>query len=81
MSPRYQFVIIGAVLGGILGALSAWTYVRAKENGGLFTTRRENGREVAVKAGVPDYFRLGLTVIGLVRQMQNMVTEPSRVNV
>ncbi len=77
MSPRYQFAIIGAVVGGILGALSAWTYIRARENGGLFTTQQENGREVAVRAGIPDYFRLGLTVFGLVRQMQNMVSEPS----
>ncbi len=73
MSSRNQFMIIGAVIGAILGALAAYAYIEGQRQGGLLTTKREKGHEVVVEAGVGDYFRLGTAVYALVRQIQSMV--------
>jgi hypothetical protein len=67
-------MIIGAVLGAVLGSASAWTYVQAKETGGLWTTTRREGRQVAVRAAFPDYFKLGMTVFALIRQVMGLVS-------
>ncbi len=73
LSARNQFMIIGAILGAILGAAGAWAYVESRRNGGLLTTKTENGQDVVVQAGPTDYMKLGLGVYGLVRQVQGMV--------
>jgi hypothetical protein len=73
LSNPNMFIIIGVLLGAFLGGLGGWAYIQAQQNGGLWTKKREHGREVAVQAGVGDYFRIGMAVYGLIRMVQGLV--------
>lgn len=73
MSSRNQFILIGAIVGAILGSAAAYAYLQSQRTGGLFATKKVNGREVQVKAGAGDYFRIATAVFALVRQIQGMV--------
>ena len=73
LSSQNTIIIIGAVLGAVLGGLGGWAYLEARQNGGLFTTKKEGGREMVVKAGPADFFRIGMAVWALVRMVQGLV--------
>ncbi len=66
-------MIIGAVVGAILGAAAAYAYIESQRTGGLLTKKKVQGREVTVKAGALDYFRIGTAVYAVVKQLQGMV--------
>ncbi len=71
MSPRNRFILLGGFVGAVLGGVAAWAYLNSQENG-LWTHKREHGREVTVQAGLGDFFKIGLAVFGIVRQIQSM---------
>ena len=73
MSPRNQFMIIGAGVGALLGAVAAYLYVESQVPGGVTTTGKEPGRQLRVKAGVTDYLKIGSAVYTLVRELQKLV--------
>ncbi|HEX9115275.1 MAG TPA: hypothetical protein VGA61_04345 [Anaerolineae bacterium] len=75
MSSRNQFMIIGAVVGAVLGALAAYAYHETQRTGGLMTTKRDRGREIRVQAGVADYMKIGTAVYGVIRLIQGLVKE------
>ncbi len=66
-------MLIGAAVGAILGALAAYIYIESQGAGGLATTRKANGQQVRVKAGMADYLRIGGAVYTLVRELQKLV--------
>jgi hypothetical protein len=66
-------MIIGAVVGGVVGALAAYAYIESQRTGGLFVTKRERGRDLRVQAGTLDYVRIGAAVYALARQIQAML--------
>ncbi len=72
MSPRNQFMIIGAVVGAVLGALAAYLYVESQVPG-VTATVKEPGRKLRVKAGVTDYLKIGSAAYTLVRELQKLV--------
>ncbi len=74
MSPRNRLILLGGLVGAGLGATLAWTYLRSQETG-LWVKKRQNGREVTVRAGAMDFVKIGLAVFGIVRQIQAM-TKP-----
>ncbi len=69
MTDRNKFLIIGALAGAALGAALAWGYYR-QQTTGLWTTKRIEGRTLTVQAGPMDFMRLGLSVFGIVREIQ-----------
>ena len=71
MSSRRTIIIIGAVAGALLGASSAWAFTKAREQRAL--TAGPNARQLSVKAGVPDLVRIGVAILGLVRQITDLV--------
>ncbi len=73
LSSQYIFIIIGVVAGAFLGGLGGWAYMQAQQNGGLWTKKRDRGREMVVHAGAGDYFRIGMAVYGLIRMVQGLV--------
>ncbi len=76
MTPQNRFILLGGLAGAALGATAAYAYLKSQETG-LWTHKREHGREVAVQAGLGDFFRIGLAIFGIVRQIQSM-TKPQR---
>jgi len=65
MSARSKALIVGGAIGALLGLLAAWIYVR--------DLPAEEGQEPQLPAVVPgDALKLGLTVLGLLRQIAGL---------
>ena len=71
MNQQNKFILIGGVAGAALGAAIAWAYYK-QQTTGLWTTKREDGRTLTVQAGAGDFFRVGVALYGIVRQIQAM---------
>lgn len=63
MDKQMRFVIAGAALGGIIGALAAVVYSRAAE------VEQGEGQQSQSKLGASRIARLGLLVLGTVREI------------
>ncbi len=72
LSDRNKFMILGAVAGALIGTALAWAYYTQKTTG-LWTSRREDGKTLTFQAGPMDFFRVGMAIFAVVRQIQSMV--------
>ena len=65
MNARNKALIVGGVIGALVGLLAAWIYVRDLPG--------EEGQESALPEIAPgDTLRLGLGVLGLLRQIAGL---------
>jgi hypothetical protein len=60
-------IVIGGVVGAVVGATMAWAYVKSREAkagkpGG------QTGSQVRLKAGLPDYVKIGISLLNVIRQ-------------
>lgn len=67
LSARDRFMLIGGVVGAVLGATVAWAYANAKEQ--KSPTAAGAGKQVRLKAGAPDYVRIAMSLLTVVRQV------------
>jgi hypothetical protein len=62
MNARNKALIVGGAIGALLGLLAAWIYVREQPE--------EEGQETPLPEVAPgDALKIGLTVLGLLRQV------------
>lgn len=71
MSSRKGIILIGALAGAALGATAAWAYVQAQEKGASAGGRQ--GGKPALKAGVPELFKIGMALLSVMRQIAELV--------
>jgi len=65
MNARNRAFIVGGTIGALLGVLAAWIYVR--------DLPLEEAQEAQLPAMAPsDALKLGLTVLGLLRQIAGL---------
>lgn len=69
MSSRNTAIIIGGVVGAILGATAAWAYTQAQQ--GKLTTGA-SGQQLHLEASAPDYVKIAVAVVGLMRQVTDL---------
>jgi predicted ribosomally synthesized peptide with SipW-like signal peptide len=72
VSPRNRFILLAGVVGAALGAAGAWAYLQSQENK-LGLSARADGAPAEVQVGFGDFFRIGVALFGIVRQIQTMV--------
>jgi hypothetical protein len=65
VSTRNSAIIIGGLIGAVVGATAAWAYTTAKEGAAP-------GAQLRLKAGAPDYVKVGITLLGMVRQVTEL---------
>jgi len=74
VSDRNKYILMGAVAGAVLGAATAYAYYQSQESG-LWLQKRVEGKQLRVKAGTGDLVKIGLAVLGVVRQIRDMAKE------
>jgi hypothetical protein len=67
VSPRSTAIIVGGVVGAALGATLAWAYAQAQE--GKITSQLAAGRQLRLHAGAPEYVKIGISLLMLIRQV------------
>lgn len=70
VSPRSTAIIVGGVVGAALGATLAWAYMQAQE--GKIAPQLAAGRQLRLQAGVPEYAKIGVSLVMLIRQMTDL---------
>lgn len=70
MSARNRFIIIGALVGAVLGATAAWAYGKAQE--GKLPAASQTGPQLRLRAGAPEYVKIGMALFALVRQVVDL---------
>jgi hypothetical protein len=70
VSARNRFIVIGALAGAVLGATAAWAYTKAQE--GKLPAAGQAGRTLRLQAGAPEYVKIGVALIALVRQVVDL---------
>lgn len=68
-SNRNTVILIGAAIGLVLGATVAWAY--AKEQEGKLVAR-DNAHPLRLQAGASDIAKIGVALLGLVRQVDDL---------
>jgi hypothetical protein len=71
VTDRDKFILFGTAGGAVLGAILAWGYYR-QQTTGLWTTQRVDGKTFIVQAGPMDFIRIGLSVFGILREIQSL---------
>ncbi len=69
-SPRNTAIIIGGVVGAALGATLAWAYMQAQE--GKTAPQLATGRQLRLQAGAPEYMKVGVSLVMLIRQVTDL---------
>ena len=70
MSARNRFILIGALVGAVIGATGAWAYAQAKQ-GKL--PAGPTGAQLRLQAGAPEFVKVGMMVLALVRQVADLL--------
>lgn len=60
-------IVIGGVVGALLGATVAWAYVNSRE-AKADKSGRQIGSQVRLKASLPDYIKIGMSLLTVIRQ-------------
>ncbi len=71
VSSRNTAILLGGLIGAILGALAGWTYIRqqeAKVPAGALGVRAP----ATMQAGAADFVKIGVALLGLVRQFDEL---------
>lgn len=71
LSPTATAVLLGTVIGGVLGAGAAWTYMRQNEasKAHLVATK---GEPPLMNAGAGDFIKIGVALLALLRQFDDL---------
>jgi hypothetical protein len=69
VSDRNKAIIIGGLVGAALGITAAWAYAKVQEE--KLAPQLADGRELRLQAGAPEYVRIGIALLALIR----LVTE------
>ena len=69
-SSRITAIIIGALAGATLGGAAAWAYAKAQEEKN--PDRLATGLQYRYEAGAPEFVKIGLAVLALVRQVTEL---------
>jgi hypothetical protein len=69
VSNRKKAILIGGLVGAALGITAAWAYAKVQEE--KLTPQLADGRELRLQAGAPEYVRIGIALLALIR----LVTE------
>lgn len=67
VSSRNTAIIIGGAVGAVLGATAAWAYTQAQE--GKLPNGASAGHQMRLQAGAPDYVKIAVATVALVRQV------------
>jgi hypothetical protein len=70
VSPRNTAIIIGGLVGAALGATAAWAYTKAQED--KLATHLAAGGQLRLQAGAPEYVKIGITLLALLRQVTDL---------
>lgn len=70
MTSRNTAIIIGGAVGAVLGATAAWAYTQAQQ--GKLTSGVAGGQQLRLQAGAPDYVKIAVALVGLVRQVTDL---------
>lgn len=70
MTSRNTAIIIGGAVGAVLGATAAWAYTQAKQ--GKLTSGVEAGQQLRLQAGAPDFVKIAVALVALVRQVTDL---------
>ncbi len=71
MNSRNTAILLGGLIGAILGALAGWTYIRQQESN-LPATTLGFRAPATIQAGASDYVKIGVALLGLVRQFDEI---------
>lgn len=71
MNSRNTAILLGGLIGAIIGALAGWAYIRQQEAGlpaGTLGVRAP----ARMQAGAADFVKIGVALLGLVRQFDEL---------
>ncbi len=71
MNSRNAAILLGALIGAVIGALAGWSYIRQQEAqlpAGTLGVRAP----AKMQAGASDYVKIGVALLGLVRQFDDL---------
>lgn len=69
MTSRNAAIIIGGAVGAVLGATAAWAYTQNQQN----KLTGAAGQQLRLQAGAPDYVKIAVALVGLVRQVTDLL--------
>ena len=76
MSSRTRALIIGSVAGAALGVAAAWLFIRSvEEEEALAVEEAEEGAVAPRTIGVGQVVRLGVSILGVLRQIVDLGQE------
>lgn len=71
MNSRNTAILLGGLIGAVLGAVAAWTYIRQQESKLPVATLGVR-QPTTMQAGASDFVRIGVALLGLVRQFDEI---------
>jgi len=71
VSSRNKLVIIGGLIGAVIGAAAAWAYSQNQDFKRLDS--QDKAGALHLKAGAPEYVKIGMSVLTLVRQIVDLL--------
>jgi hypothetical protein len=76
MSSRTKALVIGSVAGAALGVAAAWLFIRSVEEDEALAIEEAGEGEVAPRTiGVGQVVRLGVSILGVLRQIVDLGRE------
>jgi hypothetical protein len=69
VNPKTTAVILGGVIGAVVGAGAAWTYVRQQESKAELANFKA---PPTIEAGAGDFIKIGLAVLGLLKMFDEL---------
>lgn len=70
MTSRNTAILIGGAVGAVLGATAAWAFTQAQQ--GKLSSEAGTGGQLRLQAGAPDYVKVAVSVVALVRQITDL---------
>jgi hypothetical protein len=69
MSQKSKAMALGGLVGAVIGATAAWAYVRSQEG----QTAADGKTMLRLQAGAPEYVKIGVALLALVRQVVDLL--------
>ncbi|OIO92754.1 MAG: hypothetical protein AUK03_09375 [Anaerolineae bacterium CG2_30_64_16] len=70
VSSRNKLIIVGGLIGAAIGAIAAWAYSQNQDDKRLDSQHKAGA--LRLKAGAPEYVKIGMAVLALVRQVAEL---------
>jgi len=71
VNSRTTAIVVGGVLGAVVGAAAAWTYIRQQETE-LPASALGVRKPVEMQAGAGDLIKMGVALLALLRQFDDL---------